>query len=568
LTIWTDRLPDFLKRDERMRNRGPKLGLQGPVVSWQDPWAGEDSDRVMRTGTGVIVPSQDDRPEPKAYVGALKELGAQFYVHHTFPGRDAEPAMLADLAEAGIDIVLGNEYGNINGPWVPGTNRYDVPDDAIRDALRSGRLIGLLYDEPEHLQINAAQYRKDGWYPHWARTDGLTLAEAREAVAEAVARRVRHVEALAREEGSGNGRVPLISEHVFPVSFHTYARAGMAVCPKVMKESFQPLQLATALGAAVQYGRDFWICADLWGPDTGPWFTRFHGFPGHSPEEFDSALKMAYFMAPSHLFTENIDCLLRFRGGTFEKTVFGEVWEAFVRGFVPEHPIAWRYGDASPDILVIHSDDSNYGQNERLFGNRHPVGEEHSRSIFEIWHLLSRGALPAHGSCMHIPGFAFPRHVLRKAKRVEDYPLENGFDFAGNAPIHPLFCPMNNVLVMDAYAGGREMGDPGLILVGGSSVSASALDGAWKRAESGATVVIGGWLIPGDAPERMRTSRRTDAGGRWIVTGSFLSDEAREAADPFLGDGSLWRQRFGAHEVRIAPRDKQGFTLDFEVRPV
>jgi len=94
-----------------MQNRGPKLGLQGPVVSWQDPWAKEDSDSVMRTGTGAVVPSQDDRPEPKAYVNALKGLGAQFYVHHTFPGRDAEPAMLADLGEAGIDLVLGNEYG-------------------------------------------------------------------------------------------------------------------------------------------------------------------------------------------------------------------------------------------------------------------------------------------------------------------------------------------------------------------------------------------------------------------------------------------------------------------------
>jgi hypothetical protein len=483
-----------------MQIRGPKLGLQGPVVSWQDPWAGDESDKVMRTGTGAVVPSQDDRPEPKAYVQMLKEFGAQFYVHHAFPGRDAEPAMLADLGEAGIDLVLGNEYGNINGPWVPGTNRYDVPDGAIRDALRSGRLIGLLYDEPEHLQINVSQYRKDGWHPHWAQTDGLTLAKAREAVLEAIARRVRHVETLAEDMGIDPGRLPLISEHVFPVSFHTCARAGMAVCPKVMKESFQPLQLATALGAAVQYRRDFWICADLWGPDTGPWFTRFHGFPGHSPEEFDSALKMAYHMAPSHLFTENIDCLLRHRGGTFEKTAFGEVWEAFVRGFVPEHPLAWSHSDAAPDILVIHSDDSNYGQNERLFGNRSLRGAEHSRSIFEIWHLLSRGAIPAHGSCMHIPGFDFPRHVLRKAKSIRDYPLESGFDFAGNAPVHPLFCPMNNALVMDAFACDGEMGDPGLILVGGSSVSASALDGAVKRAESGATAVIGRWLIPEDAP--------------------------------------------------------------------
>src|SRR5690606_11335438 len=48
-------------------------------------------------------------------------------------------------------------------------------------------------------------------------------------------------------------KAPLISEHVFPVMFHAKARAGMDVCPKIMKESFQSLQLATSLGAAQQY---------------------------------------------------------------------------------------------------------------------------------------------------------------------------------------------------------------------------------------------------------------------------------------------------------------------------
>src|SRR5690625_5252714 len=246
-----------------------KFGLQGPVVSWQDPWAKDKSDDVMRTGTGSVIPSQDELPEPEAFTEVLRDLGASFYVHHTIPGMDADAAMLSDLTKSEIDIVLGNEYGNINGPWVEGTNRYDVPDEAIVDAAKAGRLIGLLYDEPEHLQINVSQYRKDGWYPHWANTDGLRLHEARDKVRASVAARVQHIEQVLQEAGFDRNQVPVLSEHVFPTSFHTNARAGMAIAPKVMKESFESLQLSTAIGAAKQYNRDFWICADLWGPDVG-----------------------------------------------------------------------------------------------------------------------------------------------------------------------------------------------------------------------------------------------------------------------------------------------------------
>ena len=544
----------------------PKLGLQGPVVAWQDSWAGEASDDVMRTGTGSVVPSQDERPEAKSFVKVLQDLGAQFYVHHTIPGMDADPDMLQHMAESGIDIVLGNEYGNINGPWVEGTNRYDVPDDAVVSAAQSGRLIGLLYDEPEHLQINVKQYRKDGWFPHWANTDGLDLKQSRDKVREAVAERVAHVENLLKKETNDHAGIPLISEQVFPTSFHTYARAGMAVSPKVMKESFQPLQLSTALGAAKQYDRDFWVCADLWGPDVGNWFTRFHGFPGHSPEEYESALKMAYYMSPSHLFTENIDVLLKYRNGTFEKTEFGEVWDEFARKFVPENPLSWDFSEADPDILVIHSDDSNYGQNERLFGNRELQGSERSRSIFHIWHLLSRGAIPSHGSCMHIPGFDFPRHVLKKEKAVEQFPLEQGFNFEGNVPMHPLFYPANNVLVMDEFASDKKMGNPKLILVGGSSVSNATLSAVIKRAEQGAIVVVGSWLIPDDLPENLKESRRTVSGGKWVVTDNFLSGKVLEAVNSYIGDGSCWRQRFGSVEVRMTPKDSRGFSLHFEIR--
>lgn len=543
----------------------PKLGIQGPVVAWQDPWAGDASDRIMRTGTGSICPSQDPKPESGAFVNSLRELEADFYVHHVLPGID-HWEVVADITAAGMDICLGNEYGNINGPWVEGTNRYDIPDEAIVEASTSGRCIGLLYDEPEHLQINAGQYRKDGWFPHWGDTDGLNVEQSRSKVEQSVRARTNHVQQVVERAGLTSTSVPLISEQVFPTMFHTLARAGMDICPKIMKESFQSLQMSTALGAAKQYGRALWICADLWGPDTGKWFTRFPGFPGHSPQEFESALKMGYFMGPSHLFVENIDVLLKHKPDGFIKTEFGEVWQQFVRKFMPEHPLTWHHSQANPDIAVIHSDDGNYGQNERLFGNRTLQTQDitPSQSVFHIWHLLSRGTIPAHGSCMHIPGYDFPRHQLKQDVPLDQFPLEQGYTGSGGKRVHPLFYPMSNVLAFDDQVSEEQLGQPKLMIVGGTTLSTKTFSIAAKRAEDGAVVVIADWLLPADCPEQLRKSGKVGF-GNWVVTTDFLADVVKETVEPFLGEKRCWLQRFGSSEVRMYPRDEEGYTLDFEI---
>ncbi|WP_282935339.1 hypothetical protein [Paenibacillus sp. RC67] len=545
----------------------PKLGIQGPVVAWQDSWAGDASDRIMRTGTGSICPSQDRRPEPGAFIDMLRELEADFYVHHAIPQGEGYSELLHDMTEAGMDICIGNEYGNINGPWVEGTNRYDILDEAILEAGRSDRCIGLLYDEPEHLQINAAQYRKDGWFPHWGSTEGLSLQESRLKVEHSVRDRIKHVMNLMELSGFNGKTMPLISEHVFPTSFHTYARAGMDICPKVMKESFQSLQLSTALGAAKQYGKSMWICADLWGPDTGTWFTRFPGFPGHSPEEFDSALKMSYWMGPSHLFTENIDVLLQHTSSGFKKTEFGEVWKQFVCQYITEHPLTWHHSQADADIAVIHSDDSNYGQNERLFGNRalDRQSVSHSESVFHIWHVLSRGTMPTHGSCMHIPGYDFPRHELKKEVLLERFPLEKGYVGSGRQIVHPLFYPTSNVLVYDDRVTQEQLGKPKLTLVGGSSLSDETLKAVAKRAEDGGVVVIAEWLLPENSPTAIRNSGAMGF-GQWVVTNDFLEGNVREVVEPFLGEALCWMQRFGSSEVRMYPGNREGTTLDFDIR--
>ena len=105
----------------------------------------------------------------------------------------------------------------------------------------------MLYDEPEHLQIHGDQYRKDAFLPHFGDTTGMSTGAALDLIDATIRGIVSEVEHAA--EGQAAARVPVLAEQVFPVFFHSFARAGMTPAPKVMKESFQPLQLTTALGA-------------------------------------------------------------------------------------------------------------------------------------------------------------------------------------------------------------------------------------------------------------------------------------------------------------------------------
>lgn len=532
----------------------PRLGLQGPAVAWQDPWAKDASDAIMRTGTGVLLTSQDPTPTAQGYLALLQDLGADFHVHHVIPGLQGQSQMLQDSAAAGLDVVLGNEYGNINGPFAPGTNRWDVPPSLLADAAAAGNLIGVLYDEPEHLQINSDQYRKDDFLPHFASSNALTPEEAVDQIAASVATIVRDTESATDRLLAG---IPVLAEQVFPVLFHTLARGGMTPTPKIMKESFQPLQLSTALGAALQYGRDFWVCADLWGPDVGPWFTRAPGFPGHSPAEYASALRMGYLFAPSHLFTENIDALIHHRGDDrFERTEYGDVWDEFVHNFVPLTPLKWSFADARPNIVLIHAEDSNFGRGVMPFGNRGTDAPGESWSIFAAWNLLSHGSMPLEGSCMHIDRYTFPRHSLDDIPR-STFPLHQGS--AAATHIHPLFHPVRNTLVFDETVTADRLGEPELIVVAGSRLPDRTRHLLRQRSESGAVVIIPRWLS-GPYPARERIGQ-----GAWIVYDDLSNDDdARHAISMHLGAPDQWTQRFGDTEIVFEAADADGVTLHAE----
>jgi len=139
--------------------------------------------------------------------------------------------------------------------------------------------------------------------------------------------------------------------------------------------------------------------------------------------------------------------------------------------------------------------------------------------------------------------------------------LERGVAMPPKERMHPLFYPMNNVLVYDERVGEALLGTPRLIVVAGTRLSEETLLAVRRRAEQGAAVIIASWLVP----ERWRTSGRVGE-GTWIVADSFLDNDAvQETLEPFIGGGDCWRQRFGSGEVRMFRGDAAGFTLDFEI---
>lgn len=130
-----------------------KFGLQNSVMGWDDPWYPDASRTLMRTGEGQFFVSQDPAPTKQAFIRLLQEtFGVDFLMQHAMPQDERTEDFVWDMEKCGLQYMLGNEFGNINGPHCEGTNRYDVPQKLVRRAKRSENFLGLLYDETEHLQ--------------------------------------------------------------------------------------------------------------------------------------------------------------------------------------------------------------------------------------------------------------------------------------------------------------------------------------------------------------------------------------------------------------------------------
>jgi hypothetical protein len=547
-----------------MNKYKPLIGVQGTVMGWDDPWHYKLCGSKMRTGEGRMFPSQDSRPSPEEFINLIKSMGVDFYMHSVMPDNEEINNFIESITDYNIPYMLNNEFGIINGPYAEGTNRYDVPSELAGKAKQTGRFLGLIYDETEHLQLHPNMYTRINNAlgdctedrHQWTDTKGKTLQQIEDDLVSAVSQKLKEF----------GPEIDVYSEQVFSLMYHALSRGGINPCPKTMKEEFQSLQLSSALGAAKQYGRKLGVCVDLWGFDVGEWFTRIWGFPGHSPREFESALRMSYLMSPDMMFLENVDVLACHKMDGFWKTEFSEIFEAFTKKFVKENPLPYHHSMACADIAFIRSDDADlsiYGTFEQggLYGSKSLKGDYKTQSVFKVFNLLSRGRITPNGISFHNTGFTFPcNDFVRDEHTLKSLPLIKGVGKQRESCAHKLFYPMNNVLVFDEHVTARALGKPKLIIAAGSRMTDACFTLLLEKAKEGSLCIIAKWLLPEDFRADFVSQINNI-----VITEDFLSQEIKELVEPYLGESECWSQRFGEYEVKFYNPSNDGITLEHEI---
>ena len=532
----------------------PLIGLQNPVIGYADPFHPRTSLQYRRTGEGQDFPAQDSTPSVREYLRFIRELGADFYMHHVIP-EEEEIRKLTDLLHREkMPYLLGNEFYSINGPYYPGTGRGDCPAELVERAEKSPYFMGLLYDETEHRQLHSKQYRKDAGGYEWADPRGKTA------------------DRIETEIGREIGRVrrkyhdcPIFSEQVFPVMYHVFSRYGMNPCPKLLKEEYQPLQIAVSLGAARQYGRKYSVCVDLWGFDVGNWFTRLWGFPGHSPEEFESALKLAWHLAPYMIFVENIDALGRHLREGFVMTEFGRIFQNFKNHYIPAHSPDYSWREAKCDIAVIHSDDSYISKSGNFdgngsFGSPDLLPDEKGNSFFDVMSALLQDTVSSRALTYFLSGQEeWPAGNYRRTEEALGMlPLERGVGTEEEKTCHPIFHPMPSTLVFDQYVKPEDIGDAKLLIVCGSRLAESTPRVVAEKVREGAAAVVPEYFAGEFAPFLPEALP-----SEFHIVKDFTGDDFRNILAPYTGSREEWTLRFGEKRIVITNPSKDGRKLEF-----
>ena len=483
---------------------------------------------------------------------AMEAFGFDLWVHHYLPkasiqaNRDEIREIDAWCGQRGMTWLLNVEDANWKAGFVDergrdwynqadGRHYFRFPDELLETLGACQHLEGLLYDEAAHMQ-GCANRMAEGIDQPWVydpEARGDTLAEAADAFTGAVG----ELATLHAAHG-----IRLYTEHVFPVMYHGFARAGWVAATKVLKENWSPAYLACAMGAALQYGTPLWVTPDLWG---------MSGYPGHSVAEYRSALLLAYHLGADGLYTESFTydhdksgqgSLVHDRGDAYDVTPYGEVTRWFRQSYVPANPRGYTLRDLRPRVAIIRQEDGCWGQAlswlpDRLFGHRGWHSSSLTESWLRVWHLLSRGVVPADSLSWH------------------------GGISQGTA--HQLFCPLDGVVVYDHHVGAERLEGVEAIFVVGLGVSPETLAAVEGAVAAGATCVI----QPHLAPPRVVAAKAADGtlaqgAGRWVVQADPLAPAVRRAVAPLLPPRDVLRYQFGDTTVTFSPVDGDSDRLE------
>lgn len=460
--------------------------------------------------SGLTVAEECKRVKDAAK--AIKDLGADAIINF-----EKQNFAYVDVSADGYD------WAN----RADGTHLLRLPEEFKAAMASEGNLIGVMYDELEHVIINR---NASIWLDSKSVLDipAFPVSDSDDVIEQGALLDSQLKEYA--EKMKTNGVETLSGEHVFPVLFHAFARNGIIPNFKSQKESFSNVQFAVAAGAALQYKTPLFNCVDMWYRLT---------FPGHTADEMSANLKFAYLTGVDRVYVEAASCFFEDE----KNGKYNDIGSAFSR-FTQEYrgrERDYNVQDYKPEIGIIRFDDSYWGQGgipvpwrNMLLGNPKIKVGKPAREWIQAFNIITHGET-GNGSISW--GSVKPHSILP----------------------HRSFASMNGAAVFDENVDYDTLSSLKLCFLCGYRISGSTMEAVKKLVkENGLTVVTPTRFSPVKAEIGKKTgyAEVRDGKGLWIVTDNLRNKNIASRLSAFTGNKGEMTYKFGEKTIHLKITDK------------
>ncbi len=493
----------------------------------------------------IGIDNSGDKCKPDEFFNpaAMDALGVDFVVYHyrgpkgTIEDEAKKMERLVNsFSEKGLKVVVNVESGNWSldmaskegHNWVMQPNKlhlFKFPPEVIKSLAKSPALWGILYDELEHSQITrnlTITLRNPGLeMVSLAETTGMDFKSADKAVYEGA-------KSLA-DECKGYGAAKVLTEHVWPVLFNNFARAGMTPAYKQMKENWSNVWAACAMGACLQYNSELWSCIDLWNHNT---------FPGHSAKELWGNLLFAYWAGVDKAYVESIgnhtyEIVDNERVKLKER---GEALSNFAKKYLPENPRPYTFRDFEPEIAIIRFDDTEWGQGKNVYCDVDYDNKDNHKKLRLYWKDWLFGAYDLNTSPASEEWIKAWHTITHGMVKKESLSWNAGNYYEGMP--HRSFAPVNSPVVFDDNVTKEHLKTVKLAFLCGLFISKNTMEGITSLVKKNGMIAVSSQRF---APKKFvaeytgGTKEFRVGKGKWIITDDMAGDELKKVVKPLLG---------------------------------
>lgn len=514
----------------------------------------------------IGIDNSGDKCKPGDFFNpvAMDSLGVDFVIYHyrgpkgTVEDEARKMEKLGtDFQKANLKVVVNVECGNwalemksTDGhEWVNQPNNlhhFKFPEPVLKSLNRSDAVWGVQYDELEHSQITrnlSITIEHPGVeLVSLAETTGMDFKSADNAVYLGAKSLVNQY----KQDGTRQ----VLTEHVWPVLFHNFARAGITPVYKQMKENWSNLWASCAMGACLQYDKELWACLDFW---------HYNTFPGHSAKSLWSNLLFAYWAGVDKAYVEsvgnhtyNID-----DDQTLTLKERGRVLSRFAKEYIPHHPRPYTFRDLKPEIAIIRFDDTEWGQGP----NTYCTVDHHGQKINFYWKDWLFGAYDLRTSPESEEWIRAWHTITHGMVKKESLSWNAGNIYEGMA--YRCFAPANSVVVFDDSVTKEHLSSVKLAFLCGLFITEKTLKHVCELVrEHGLVVVSSVRFAPKEFVSRYSSGSKEfkDGKGKWIITDDMAGDDLRRIVAPWIGNDNeiVFRYSGGRKTVMtISPDGKE-----------